>query len=146
MRLIAKIQSDPCDWHLLGCQVLAGGDDYINTVGTFGVASVSYYWYVGVGCAGTTHTVSCWEQSAHLAHGRGRRLPSGIWWSGIQNSARCILRPVFNRRRAAVLGEDSGRGRCHIGFELLHQSRHLGVSQRRAEWFDWRWQSHGHER
>ena len=22
-----------------------------------------------------------------------------------------------------------------VGFELLHQSRHLGISQRRAEWF-----------
>ena len=32
------------DWHLLGCQVVPGGSVFINTVGTFGVASASYYW------------------------------------------------------------------------------------------------------
>ena len=53
-----QIPIHPCDWHCLGCQVQAGGDVYINTVGTFGVAFASYYSLVaGVGCAGTTHTV-----------------------------------------------------------------------------------------
>ena len=28
------------NWHLLGCQVVPGGPVLINTVGTFGVASV----------------------------------------------------------------------------------------------------------
>ena len=32
------------DWLLLGCQVQPGGDVFVNTVGTFGVASASYYW------------------------------------------------------------------------------------------------------
>ena len=32
------------DWHLLGCQVSPGGDVFINTVGTFGIASASYCW------------------------------------------------------------------------------------------------------
>ena len=31
------------DWHLLDCQVQPGGDVFVNTVGTFGVASASYY-------------------------------------------------------------------------------------------------------
>ena len=30
--------------HLLGCQVRGGSSVYVNTVGTFGVASASYYW------------------------------------------------------------------------------------------------------
>ena len=34
----------PDDWHLLGCQVISGGEVFINTVGTFGKASASYYW------------------------------------------------------------------------------------------------------
>ena len=34
----------PCDWHLLGCQVREGGTVFVNTMGTFGVASASYYW------------------------------------------------------------------------------------------------------
>ena len=34
----------PCDWHPLGCQVQPGGSVYVNKVGTFGVASASYWW------------------------------------------------------------------------------------------------------
>ena len=39
-----QIPINPCDWHLLGCQVLTGGDVYINTVGTIGVAAASFFW------------------------------------------------------------------------------------------------------
>ena len=39
-----QVPIHPDDWHLLGCQVIPGGDVFVNTVGTFGVASVSYYW------------------------------------------------------------------------------------------------------
>ena len=39
-----QVPIHPRDWHLLGCSVEAGADVYINTVGTFGVASASYYW------------------------------------------------------------------------------------------------------
>ena len=31
-------------WHLLGCEVISGGEVFINTVGTFGIASASFYW------------------------------------------------------------------------------------------------------
>ena len=37
-------QIHPQDWRLLGCQVRPGGDVFINTVGTFGVASASCHW------------------------------------------------------------------------------------------------------
>ena len=39
-----QVPIHPDDWHLLGCQVILGGDVFVNTVGTFGVASASYYW------------------------------------------------------------------------------------------------------
>ena len=39
-----QVPKHPDDWHLLGCQVSPGGDVFINTVGTFGIASASYYW------------------------------------------------------------------------------------------------------
>ena len=39
-----QIPIHPRDWHLLGCQIEAGGDVYINKIGTFGVASASYFW------------------------------------------------------------------------------------------------------
>ena len=34
----------PDDWHLLGCQLERGGEVFVNTAGTFGVSSASYYW------------------------------------------------------------------------------------------------------
>ena len=39
-----QVPFHPDDWHLLGCQVSPGGDVFVNTVGTFGIASASYYW------------------------------------------------------------------------------------------------------
>ena len=39
-----QIPIAPQDWHLLGCQVRGGSSVHENTVGTFGVASASYYW------------------------------------------------------------------------------------------------------
>ena len=39
-----QIPIDPRDWHLLGCQVERGADVFVNTVGTFGITSASYYW------------------------------------------------------------------------------------------------------
>ena len=39
-----QVPTHPDDWHFLGCQVKPGGDVFVNTVGTFGVASASYYW------------------------------------------------------------------------------------------------------
>ena len=38
-----QIPIDPRDWHLLGCQVERGADVFVNTVGTFGITSASYY-------------------------------------------------------------------------------------------------------
>ena len=34
----------PQDWHLLRCRSSRGGKVYINTTGTFGVASAAYWW------------------------------------------------------------------------------------------------------
>ena len=39
-----QVPIDRRDWHLLGSQVRPGGTVYVNTVGTFGVASASYSW------------------------------------------------------------------------------------------------------
>ena len=39
-----QVSIDPCDWHLLGCQVIPGSSVYINKVGTFGISSAGYYW------------------------------------------------------------------------------------------------------
>ena len=39
-----QVPIHPDNWHLLGCQVVPGGEEFVNTVGTFGIASASYYW------------------------------------------------------------------------------------------------------
>ena len=39
-----QVPKHPQDWRLLGRQVRPGGDGFKNTLGTFGVASASYYW------------------------------------------------------------------------------------------------------
>ena len=55
------------DWHLLGCQVSPGGDVFVNTVGTFGIASASYYWSRVAAAVGrlvqylSAHTSTSWH-------------------------------------------------------------------------------------
>ena len=39
-----QVPIDRRDWRYLGCQITAGADVYVHTVGTFGIASASYYW------------------------------------------------------------------------------------------------------
>ena len=39
-----QIPIDPRDWHMFGCQLERGADVFINTVGTLGITSASYYW------------------------------------------------------------------------------------------------------
>ena len=89
-----------------------------------------------VGCARTTHTVSRWEQSAHLAHGSldDYHLESG----GQGCRAALVVFFVLCSSIGVPLSWAKTAGGdtvTWVGFELLHQSRHLGVSQRRAEWF-----------
>ena len=67
-----QIPVAPRDWHLLGCQVQPGGNVYVNKVGTFGVASASYWWSRLASAVGTARTVLCRSSGAHLAHARGR--------------------------------------------------------------------------
>ena len=52
-----QVPIHPDDWHYLPCQVVPGGDAFVNTVGTSGVASASYYWSrVAAAVAGYTST------------------------------------------------------------------------------------------
>ena len=47
-----QVPIHPDDWHMLGCRVRPEGAIYVNTVGTFGVASASYYWSRVAGAIG----------------------------------------------------------------------------------------------
>ena len=76
-----QVPMDRRDWHLPGCQVEAGGDVFMNTVGTFGVASASYCWSRVAASIGRItrcipgRSATSWHQLAaddfHLEAGRG---------------------------------------------------------------------------
>ena len=67
-----QVPIHPRDWHLRGCRVEAGGDVYINTVGTFGVASASYYWSRVSSALRQIVSIPRRRQRPHMAHGGGR--------------------------------------------------------------------------
>ena len=123
-----------CDWRLLGCQVKVGGPVYINKVGTFGIASVSYWWsrvaaalgrlsqYL-VGPSATTWLVA---DDFHLEAGG--------------ESYRQALFAFFSL--CAVAGVPLSCGKtaggdvvAWVGYELLQRTYQLGITERRALWF-----------
>ena len=126
----------PDDWHLLGCQVSPGGDVFINTVGTFGIASASYYWFRVAAAVGrlvqylSADTSTSW----HMLVADDYLLESG----GPEYRVGLLLFFVL----CAVVGVPlswhktcGGDTLVWVGFELLLRSRCVGISARRAEWF-----------
>ena len=121
---------DKRDWHLLGCQVEAGGDVYINTVGTFGVASASYYWSRVAASVGriiqdiSGRSATTWHQLVaddfHLEAG-GRRYRALISFFVLCATAGI---PLSWEKTAG------GDAVTWVGFELLHRTYHLGISER----------------
>ena len=124
----------PRDWHLLGCQVEVGGDVYINKVGTFGVASASHYWSRASSALGrltqyiTGRTANTWHQLvADDFHLEAR----------VSSSSDLVLYSVRNGWSTSLSWErTAGADKVTwVGFELLHGTYHLGISERRAAWF-----------
>ena len=131
-----QIPIHPRDWHLQGCQVEVGGDVYINKVGTFGVASASYYWSRAASALGrltqyiTGRTANTWHQLVaddfHLEA------------SGPEYRAALISFFVLCATAGVPLSWEKTAGGdkvTWVGFELLHDTYHLGISERRAAWF-----------
>ena len=83
---------DPRDWHFLGCQVTAGSDVYVHTVGTFGIASASYY-----------------SSKVYMAVGRPRTVlglaQSTATWTPGQTSARGVLCSLCSGRSSPILAQ-----------------------------------------
>ena len=129
----------PQDWHLLGCQVQPGSTVYVNTVGTFGVTSASYYWsrtaaalgrltqYFAGGSAHTWHMLVA--DDYHLEAG-GQSYRSALMVFFVL----CAVSGVPLSWHKTAGGDEV----TWVGFELLHRSHSLGISQRRAQWFT-RW-------
>ena len=122
--------------HFLGCQVKPGGDVFVNTVGTFGVASASYYGSRVAGSIGrllqylSGHSSTSWHMLVaddYLSESGG----SGY---------RIGLLPFFVL--CAVVGVPlswhktcGGDTLVWVGFEILLRSHSVGISSKRAEWF-----------
>ena len=70
-------------------------------------------------------------QSATTWYVSGRGLSFGDEWRGVSDYFSLSL------SSPALAAEDVWWGHLHIeaGFELLHMSYQLGISQRRSEWF-----------
>ena len=81
-----QVPIHPDDWHLLGCQVIPGGEVFINTVGTFGAASASYYWSRVSGAVG--------------------RLVADDYLLERGGTAYRLFRPLCSFRSPAILAQD----------------------------------------
>ena len=131
-----QIPIAPEDWHLLACQVEQGSTVYVNTVGTFGVVSASYYWSRVAGALGRLsqylagHRASTWHMldadDFHLEAGGLSYRPALIVFFAL--CAVCGVPLSWNK----TAGGDTV---AWVGFELLHRSYKLGISRKRAEWF-----------
>ena len=130
-----QVPVDKGDWHLLGCQVEAGGDVYIDTVGTLGVASASYNWSRVAASVGriTQHisgrSATTWHQLVaddfHLEAGGCRYRAALISFFVLCATAGIPLSWGKTAGGDAVIW---------VGVELLHRTSHLGISERRSQW------------
>ena len=131
-----QVPIHPDDWHFLGCQVKPGGDVFVNTVGTFGVASASYCWSRVAGSIGrllqhlSGHSSTSW----HMLVADDYLLESG----GPGYRIGLLLFFVL----CAVVGVPlswhktcGGDTLVWVGFEILLRSHSVGISSRRPQWF-----------
>ena len=131
-----QVPIHPDDWHLLGCQVSPGADVFVNTVGTFGIASASYYWSRVAAAVGrilqylSGHTSTSWHMLVaddYLLESGGREYRTGLLLFFVLCAAVGV--PLSWHKTCG------GDTLVWVGFELLLRSRCVGISSRRAEWF-----------
>ena len=123
------------DWHLLGCQVVPCGSVFMNTVGTFGVASASDYWSRVASAIGGVaqylagNTAYTWHMLVvddyHLDAGGATYRTALFHFFTLCATANV---PLSWSKTAG------GDVVSWVGFELLHRTRTLGITQRRADW------------
>ena len=126
----------PRDWHLLGCQVTPGSSVYINKVGTLGISSASYCWSRVAGALGrlSQYLIGGKAKTWHLLVADDFHLDA----SGPEYRAALLMFFVLCDTCRVPLSwakTSGGDTVAWVGFELLHSSSCLGVSQRRADWF-----------
>ena len=128
-----QIPIDPQDWHLLGCQIEPGGPVYVNTVGTFGVASASYCWSRVASAVGRLTQYAA-ARTWHLLVADDYHLEAG----GPEYRPALLVFFVLCSVTGVPLSWHKTAGGdlvSWVGFQLLHRTYQLGISVRRAEWF-----------
>ena len=127
-----QVPIDPVDWHYLGAQICPGGVVHINTVGTFGISSASYYWSrVGSSLDRlsqyiSAHTAHTW----HLLVADDFQLEAG--GAGYREALMIFF--VLCHTAGVPLSWSKTTGGdtvISVGFEILHRSFSLGESESR---------------
>ena len=131
-----QVPIDPVDWHFLGSQISPGEAVYVNTVGTFGISSASYYWSRVGSALGrlsqylSRHTAHTW----HLLVADDFHLKAG--GAGYREALMTFFVLCYTAVVPLSWGKTSGGDTiAWVGFEILHRSYSLGITARRAEWF-----------
>ena len=123
-----QIPIDPRDWHLLGCQLECGADVFINTAGTLGITSASYYWSRVASALGwlTQCLASDRAETWHMIVADDFHLGAGRMHYRLALMMFFIVCSVVGAPFSwhKTRGGDSV---VWVGFELLHRTRHLAA-------------------
>ena len=137
-----QVPIDPQDWHFLGAQIRPGGWENVNKVWTLGIASASYWWS-RVACAIgriAQYILGHSAQTWHLLVADDYMLDASgpAYREAISSFFTLVLRSLAHRyRRPKTAGGDTI---SWVGFEILHRTYKLGISERRCQWFvRWTW-------
>ena len=131
------IPVSPLDWHLLACRGTCSGDVYVNTTGTFGVASAAYWW---------SRVATAAIRGAHYVLGQEH----AAWLLLVADDLAVI--PTQGRIRETVFlvlvfllvmgfplswGKLAGGETLQwVGYELVLSEASLGLSVSRAQWLE----------
>ena len=112
----------PCDWHLLACRSEKGKNVYVNTSGTFGVASAACWWSrVATAAVRGTHYLLGPELASWL-------LLVADDLSVLMSFLRVMGFPLSWKKLAG------GESLMWVGYELVLKISSLGLSESRAQW------------
>ena len=105
-----QIPIHPLDWHMLGSQLEPEGEVFINTVGTFGISSASYWWsrvstamgrlYQDIIARYASSWVLLFADDYHIEMGGDRTSDQRSWCSSFYATSCVVLCP--GRRRQVV--------------------------------------------
>ena len=122
------------DWHRQACRARKRGSVYLNTVGTFGVSSASYWWY---------RLMSGLGRFLYYCHGKDETTllsyVDDLLW--VTQSADGLLRILGSILLLSVLGVPfawhkfaGGGEHTWIGYSICVAQRTVGISSSRADW------------